>query len=98
MTENNNVAIDDNADLDTTAQSPAEMMAELQRLKEENAALKVEKKKALGLKVSQKGGVSLYGLGRWPVTLYAGQWERLLEKKEEITAFITANESDLVRK
>jgi len=98
MTENNNVAIDDNADLDTTAQSPAEMMAELQRLKEENAALKVEKKKALGLKVSQKGGVSLYGLGRWPVTLYAGQWELLLEKKEEITAFITANESDLVRK
>lgn len=96
MTENTNVAIAENTE--STEQSPAEMMAELARLKEENAKLKVEKGKALGLKVSQKGGVSLYGLGRFPVTLYAGQWERLLEKKEEIIAFIEANEEHLVRK
>lgn len=82
----------------TEPQSAAEMMAELQRLKEENAKLKVEKKKALGLKVSQKGGVSLYGLGRFPVTLYKEQWLKLLDKAEEIKAFIEANDDQLATK
>lgn len=83
---------------EASAPSMNDMLAEMARLKAENAALKVEKKKALGLKVSQKGAVSLYGLGRFPVTLYAAQWERLLEKAEEIKAFIAANEADLNRK
>lgn len=45
------------------------------------------------LKVTEKGGVALYGLGRFPVTLYRGQWERLLGAKDDILAFIEANAS-----
>lgn len=54
--------------------------------------------KALSVKVSDKGGVSVYGLGRFPVTLYAGQWERLLGMANEIKAFIVANEANMSRK
>ena len=49
------------------------------------------KPRKLTLKVSEKGAVSAYGMGRFPVTLYSGQWERLLSAGEEITAFIAAN-------
>jgi hypothetical protein len=45
----------------------------------------------LSLKVSEKGAVSCYGLGRFPVTLYGGQWERLLSEASQISAFIKAN-------
>ena len=47
----------------------------------------------LSLKVSEKGAVSCYGLGRFPVTLYGGQWERLLSEASQISAFIAANAS-----
>jgi hypothetical protein len=47
--------------------------------------------KALTLKVSEKGALSIYGLGRFPVTLYRGQWERLLAQADTIRAFIDAN-------
>jgi hypothetical protein len=50
------------------------------------------------MKVSEKGGVSVYGLGRFPVTLYQEQWNKLLEHAEEIRAFINANESQLKKK
>lgn len=93
-----NTAIDTTVATENTEPTAAEMMAELIRLKEENAKLKVEKKKALGLKVSQKGGVSLYGLGRFPVTLYKEQWLKLLDKAAEIKAFIEANEDKLATK
>ena len=49
----------------------------------------------LSLKVSEKGAVSCYGLGRFPVTLYAGQWERLLQSASEITDFIALNSAEL---
>ena len=49
-------------------------------------------------KVSAKGGVSVYGLGRWPVTLYRTQWERLIEAMPQITAFIEANADSLASK
>lgn len=52
----------------------------------------------LNLKVSQKGGVSLYGLGRFPVTLYKEQWRRLLDSKEDILEFIQTNEEKLKSK
>ncbi len=52
----------------------------------------------VSFKVSQKGGVSLYGLGRWPVTLYQSQWERLLESGEELRGFMKANASKLAVK
>lgn len=67
------------------------------RLESENAALKAAKAKGgkLSLKVSEKGGLSVYGLGRFPVTLYCEQWGRLLAFTPEITAFIKAHESEL---
>ena len=54
--------------------------------------------KALSMKVSEKGALSIYGLGRFPVTLYAGQWERLLGAADQIKAFMTANASLLATK
>ena len=49
--------------------------------------------KAITMKVSEKGAISLYGLGRFPVTLYAGQWDRLLNEADQISSFIKANAS-----
>lgn len=80
--------------------SESEMRAELERLKKENEALKETRKKGgtLSLKVSQKGAVSLYGMGRFPVTLYKEQWLKLLGFDEEIKAFIAENDSALKAK
>lgn len=70
----------------------SEMQAELERLRAENARLKGKEKGGLTLKVSEKGAVSLYGMGRFPVTLYKEQWLRLLAATPEIEAFIRENE------
>jgi hypothetical protein len=75
-----------------TMTNPDEMKAELERLRAENAALKKTSSKGLSLKVSEKGGVSLYGLGRFPVTLYKEQWLKLLGMTDEISAFIQSND------
>lgn len=75
-----------------------EMKAELERLRAENQALKKTSAKGLSLKVSEKGGVSVYGLGRFPVTLYKEQWIKLLDMAEDIRAFIKSNESSLKTK
>jgi len=75
-----------------------EMKAELERLRAENDALKKTSSKGLKLKVSEKGGLSVYGLGRFPVTLYKEQWNKLLDMAEEIRAFIQANEAQLKTK
>jgi len=80
----------------TTISNPVETLeAKLARLEAENSALKESKKRAITLKVSEKGGVSLYGLGRFPVTLYKEQWEVVFGKIDDIKAFIKANESRL---
>lgn len=76
--------------------SDEDMKAELERLRAENAALKSGGN--LRLKVSEKGGVSLYGMGRFPVTLYKEQWLKLLDMADEIRAFIKANDSKLKTK
>jgi hypothetical protein len=76
----------------------AEMQAELERLREENAQLKNKDKGGLTLKVSEKGAVSLYGMGRFPVTLYKEQWLRVLASAAEIEAFIHQNDSKLKTK
>jgi hypothetical protein len=68
---------------------------ELAALRSELAALKARADKGLTFKVSQKGAVSVYGLGRWPVTLYAGQWETLLASASDIEAFIDGNRASL---
>lgn len=75
-----------------------ELQAELERLRAENAALKGRGTKELSLKVSEKGGVSVYGLGRFPVPLYKEQWWKLLEKADDIQAFIRENEAELKTK
>ena len=75
-----------------------QMKEELERLRAENEALKKRSEKGLSLKVSQKGGVSVYGLGRFPVTLYKEQWEKLLDMSDDIRAFIQENEPQLKTK
>lgn len=75
-----------------------DIRAELERLRAENQALKQRGSREMRLQVSQKGGVSLYGIRRFPVTFYADEWERILAKADEIREFIRANESDLKRK
>ena len=74
------------------------LQAELSRLKAENAALKAQATRGVSIKVSEKGGVSVYGLGRFPVTLYKEQWTKLLDMADTIRAFITEHEGELKAK
>ena len=80
--------------------NPEDLQAEIERLKAENEALKTARpaKGAISIKVSEKGAVSVYGLGRFPVTLYREQWERLLQSSEDIRKFIAENEDRLKKK
>jgi hypothetical protein len=75
-----------------------EMKAELERLRAENAKLKSKDSAGLSLKVSEKGAVSLYGMGRFPVTLYKEQWLRILASAPDIETFIRENDSKLKTK
>jgi hypothetical protein len=74
----------------------------LARLEAENKALReqVEQRRSgqLRLKVGEKGGLSVYGLGRFPVTLYKEQWIRLLDYGDEIRSFLKANDQQLKAK
>jgi hypothetical protein len=79
------------------ADDPA-LQAELERLKAENAALKAQATRGISIKVSEKGGVSVYGLGRFPVTLYKEQWTKLLDLAEDIRGFIKSHEAELKAK
>jgi hypothetical protein len=78
--------------------SEAEMKAELERLRAENEALKKPSRGQMSLKVSEKGALSVYGLGRFPVTLYREQWEKLLGMADSIRQFILDNDSSLKKK
>lgn len=76
-----------------------DMQAELERLRAENERLKKSGRGGkLAMKVSEKGAVSVYGMGRFPVTLYKEQWLKLLEMSDEIKAFIEANNDSLKSK
>jgi hypothetical protein len=75
-----------------------DLKAELERLRAENEALKKGSSRSQSLKVSEKGGVSVYGLGRFPITLYKEQWLRLLDMADEIREFIRDNEGRLKTK
>jgi hypothetical protein len=75
-----------------------EMQAELERLRAENEALKSKRNSAVSMKVSEKGAVSVYGLGRFPVTLYQEQWIKLLALASDIKAFIEENKAKLKTK
>ena len=75
-----------------------DLRAEVERLRLENEALKRQKERVISLKVSAKGAVSLYGLGRFPVTLYKEQWTRVLDISDEIRAFIVEHDGELKTK
>ena len=74
--------------------------AELARLRAENEALKAKMaaKQTITFKVSEKGALSVYGLQRWPVTLYKQQWVRLVKAMPQLEAFISANDGALAEK
>jgi hypothetical protein len=71
--------------------SEDDAQAELERLRKENERLRRTASRGVTLKVSEKGGLSVYGLGRFPVTLYKEQWLKLLDMADELRAFITEN-------
>ena len=75
-----------------------DVQAELARLKAENERLKRQQASPLRLKVSAKGALSVYGLGRFPVTLYKEQWARLLENAEDIRVFLDDHDGELKAK
>jgi hypothetical protein len=75
-----------------------DIRAELERLKAENERLKSQRGRSVSLKVSEKGGVSVYGLGRFPVTLYKEQWTKLLGMADELRAFIKEHDAELKAK
>jgi hypothetical protein len=78
--------------------SDEELKAELERLRKENAALKKGAATGISMKVSEKGALSIYGMGRFPVTLYKEQWLKLVDMSDDIRAFIAANDTQLKTK
>jgi len=78
--------------------SDEDAQAEIARLKEENERLKSSQGGRANMKVSEKGALSVYGLGRFPVTLYKEQWVRLLGMADDIRAFIKENDAKLKAK
>src|SRR5512145_874371 len=81
-----------------TQMADEDLKAELEKLKAENERLKGQRGRSGNLRVSEKGGVSVYGLGRFPVTLYKEQWTRLLAMADEIRAFIKEHDAELKAK
>jgi hypothetical protein len=78
--------------------SDQELKAEVERLRKENAALKKGMSSGVRMKVSEKGALSIYGMGRFPVTLYKEQWLKLLDMADDIRGFIAANDAQLKAK
>ena len=78
--------------------SPADLMAELARLKAENERLRANTGPNLSFKVSEKGALAVYGLGRFPVTLYKGQWKKLIGQLARLEKFMAEYDRELVSK
>ncbi len=75
-----------------------DLNAELERLRAENERLKNRGNRGISMKVSEKGALSIYGMGRFPVTLYKEQWAKLLDLEKEIRAFLKDNDAKLKTK
>jgi hypothetical protein len=75
-----------------------ELQAEIERLRAETETLKKPARGQMSLKVSEKGALSVYGMGRFPVTLYREQWEKLLAMADQIRQFIQDNTHLLKKK
>jgi hypothetical protein len=82
------------------AQATTSMTAEVAKLKAENAKLATAPKPEvpLTIRVSAKGAVSIYGCGRFPVTLYKSQWLRIFAIQDKVKSFMLANDKDLKSK
>ena len=78
--------------------SEDDLKAELERLRRENESLKKGAAKGISMKVSEKGGLSVYGLGRFPITLYKEQWTKLLDMSDDIRQFLAAHDAELKAK
>jgi hypothetical protein len=76
----------------------SDLLQQIEALKAELAKAKEAKHRSLSLKVSAKGAVSVYGMGRFPLTLYSGQWLKLFGMVDDIKAFIEANKDKLATK
>jgi hypothetical protein len=74
------------------------LMRQIEELKAENNKLKAKSFRGFSIKISEKGAVSVYGLQRFPVTLYASAWETLIAHADDIKAFLEANKASLARK
>jgi len=70
----------------------------IEDLEAQLAAEKAKQTRAVYLKVSEKGGASLYGIRRFPITFYVEEWNRILDMEPEIRAFLKANDAELTRK
>ena len=81
-----------------TMPTEEELRAEIERLKAENESLKKPSRGQTSLRVSEKGALSVYGMGRFTVTLYREQWEKLLGMSDEIRQFIRDNDAVLKKK
>lgn len=76
-----------------------DLKAEIEKLRAENEALKkAPSRGTLSMKVSEKGALSIYGMGRFPVTLYKEQWIKLLAIADDIKKFIAENDGRLKTK
>ena len=78
--------------------SDDDLKNEIERLRNENAVLKKKAATGITMKVSEKGGLSVYGMGKFPITLYKEQWLKLMDMSDDIRAFIAANEGTLKAK
>lgn len=87
-----------NSGVAAISEEQAKLKAEIERLQAENKRLNEQKRSVFRIAVSAKGAVSVYGMGRFPVTLYAEQWEKLLGHAGEIQTFIGENSGKLARK
>ena len=80
------------------AESDEALAKEVERLRAENEALKARSGRELRLQVSAKGGASLYGIRRFPVTFYMDEWVRILDMADDIRAFLREHEGELKKK